>query len=45
MCQTGALGRAEAGQGWWEILRSYYPGVRIRPLQGADLPPGRAAGA
>lgn len=45
MCQTGALGRAEDGQGWWEILRSYYPGVRIRPLQGEDLPPGRAAGA
>jgi stage II sporulation protein D len=45
MCQVGALGRAEGGQGWWEILRSYYPGVRIRPLQGTDLPPGRASGA
>jgi len=45
MCQVGAIGRAEAGQGWWEILRAYYPGVRIRPLRGKDLPPGRSTGA
>jgi stage II sporulation protein D len=45
MCQVGALGRAEAGQAWWEILRAYYPGARVRPLRSGDLPPGRDAGA
>jgi stage II sporulation protein D len=45
MCQVGALGRAEAGQSFRDILRSYYPGAEIRQLRGADLPPGRSEGA
>lgn len=40
MCQVGALGRARAGQGFREILQAYYPGTRIRPVSGQDLPPG-----
>jgi stage II sporulation protein D len=42
MCQTGALARSRAGQGFREILSSYYPGAAIRPIEGADLPPGRS---
>ncbi|MFW5947034.1 MAG: SpoIID/LytB domain-containing protein [Gemmatimonadota bacterium] len=29
MCQTGALGRARAGQSYREILSTYYPGTRL----------------
>jgi len=41
LCQTGALGRARAGETFREILDAYYPGARVRPLSGSDLPPGR----
>jgi SpoIID/LytB domain protein len=30
MCQWGAVGRAEAGQGYREILRAYYSGAEVR---------------
>jgi len=29
MCQWGAVGRAEAGQGYREILRAYYSGAEV----------------
>ena len=29
MCQWGAIGRAEAGQGYREILRAYYSGAEV----------------
>ena len=29
MCQWGAVGRAEAGQGYREILRAYYSGADV----------------
>jgi stage II sporulation protein D len=29
MCQMGALGRAQAGQGYEEILEAYYPGTVV----------------
>ncbi|HET8733826.1 MAG TPA: hypothetical protein VFM45_08645 [Anaeromyxobacteraceae bacterium] len=29
MCQWGAVGRAEAGQGYREILRAYYAGAEV----------------
>lgn len=32
MCQTGAIGRAEAGQTFRAILEHYYPGSRVRRL-------------
>jgi stage II sporulation protein D len=32
MCQTGAVGMAEAGRSYREILRHYYPGTSIRKL-------------
>ena len=32
MCQTGAIGMAEAGKGYREILRHYYPGTSLRKL-------------
>ncbi len=32
MCQLGAIGRADAGQEFSEILRHYYPGSRLRRL-------------
>lgn len=32
MCQTGAVGMAEAGKGYREILRHYYPGTTLRKL-------------
>lgn len=32
MCQTGAIGMAEAGKSYREILRHYYPGTTIRKL-------------
>jgi stage II sporulation protein D len=41
MCQFGAIGRARAGQTFQEILQGYYPGARIRPVRGPDLPAGR----
>ncbi len=42
MCQMGALGRAEAGQSFREILDAYYPGTQVRRVRGADLPSGRS---
>jgi stage II sporulation protein D len=32
MCQTGAIGMAEAGHGYREILEHYYRGARVRKL-------------
>ncbi|HVI97216.1 MAG TPA: SpoIID/LytB domain-containing protein, partial [Anaeromyxobacter sp.] len=32
MCQWGAVGRAEAGQGYREILRAYYSGAEVARL-------------
>jgi stage II sporulation protein D len=32
MCQTGAVGMAEAGKSYREILRHYYPGTTLRKL-------------
>ena len=32
MCQWGAVGRAEAGQGYREILRAYYSGAEVGRL-------------
>jgi stage II sporulation protein D len=33
MCQWGAIGRARAGQSFRTILRTYYPGTTVGPLQ------------
>ena len=41
MCQVGAKARARAGQSFREILGAYYPGTKVRPLRGPDVPPGR----
>jgi SpoIID/LytB domain protein len=32
MCQTGAVGMAEAGKSYQEILRHYYPNTVLRKL-------------
>ncbi len=32
MCQTGAIGRAEAGQSYQDILRHYYNGAEVAPI-------------
>jgi len=32
MCQWGAVGRARAGQGYAQILATYYPGTRLERL-------------
>ena len=32
MCQWGAVGRARAGQGYAQILATYYPGTRLKYL-------------
>jgi SpoIID/LytB domain protein len=32
MCQTGAIGRAEAGQRYQQILRHYYNGAEVAPI-------------
>ena len=32
MCQTGAIGMAETGKSYREILRHYYPGTTLRKL-------------
>jgi len=32
MCQTGAVGMAETGKGYQQILRHYYPGTVLRKL-------------
>ena len=32
MCQTGAIGMAEAGKSYREVLRHYYPGTTVRKL-------------
>jgi stage II sporulation protein D len=34
MCQMGALGRAQAGQSYAEILQAYYPGTELAKLKG-----------
>jgi stage II sporulation protein D len=34
MCQMGALGRAQAGQSYAEILNAYYPGTELAKLSG-----------
>jgi stage II sporulation protein D len=33
MCQWGAIGRARAGQAFRTILRTYYPGTSVGPVQ------------
>ncbi len=33
MCQWGALGRARAGQDFRTILRTYYPGTTVEPVE------------
>lgn len=33
LCQMGAIGRAEKGQTFEEILNAYYPGTRLAPLE------------
>ncbi len=42
MCQTGAIGRAEAGQDYRAILRHYYNGAEVSPLYGDERPAGQA---
>lgn len=32
MCQTGAIGRAEAGQRYQDILRHYFNGAEVAPI-------------
>jgi SpoIID/LytB domain protein len=32
MCQVGAVGMAQAGKSYVDILRQYYSGARIRKL-------------
>ena len=32
MCQTGAIGRAEAGQDYRAILRHYFNGAEVAPI-------------
>lgn len=32
MCQTGAIGRAEHGQSYQDILQAYYPGTQLHTL-------------
>jgi SpoIID/LytB domain protein len=29
LSQVGAIGRAERGQNYWQILQAYYPGTRL----------------
>ncbi|HVE12179.1 MAG TPA: SpoIID/LytB domain-containing protein [Elusimicrobiota bacterium] len=33
MCQSGAMGRAEAGQSYQDILQAYYPGTELGNLR------------
>ena len=33
MCQSGAIGRARAGQSYKEILEHYYPGIRLERVR------------
>ena len=33
MCQSGAIGRARAGQDFRAILRTYYPGTTVGTIQ------------
>lgn len=33
MCQSGAIGRARAGQDYRTILRTYYPGTTVGPVE------------
>ena len=32
LCQVGAIGRAEAGQSFGQILEAYYPGTTLAPI-------------
>ena len=36
MCQVGAVGRAEAGQSYREILESYFGSTRVEKIYGAS---------
>jgi SpoIID/LytB domain protein len=36
MCQTGAIGRAEAGQTYKEILSHYYSGAQVARIYGSQ---------
>lgn len=38
-CQEGAMGRAAAGHGVWEILKHYYRGVSLLPWQESEGAP------
>ena len=44
MCQTGAIGRAEAGQDYRAILRHYFNGAEVSSLYGDGQPAGQSAG-
>jgi peptidoglycan hydrolase-like amidase len=33
LCQSGAIGRASAGQGFEDIIRAYFPGVEMSQLK------------
>ncbi|MBX3175186.1 MAG: SpoIID/LytB domain-containing protein [Gemmatimonadaceae bacterium] len=37
MCQWGAIGRARAGQGAAQILRTYFPGTSVAPLRSSQI--------
>ncbi|HSN16430.1 MAG TPA: SpoIID/LytB domain-containing protein [Anaeromyxobacteraceae bacterium] len=43
MCQWGAVGRAEAGQDYRQILRAYYSGADVAKVYCAAAPGGGAA--
>jgi SpoIID/LytB domain protein len=38
LCQVGAIGRAERGETFGEILGAYYPGTVLAPLERAVIP-------
>ncbi len=38
LCQVGAIGRAEAGQLYPDILEAYYPGTKLAPIQAPVVP-------
>jgi stage II sporulation protein D len=39
LCQSGAMGRAEAGQDYETIVKAYFAGVKVSPLDYAALHP------
>ena len=43
MCQSGAIGRARAGQDYHAILNAYYPGTTVGPLDPVRTTPLRPA--